>query len=240
MNFIETRGIIFKIVKYSESSIICDIYSKERGLISCIVSGVRSGKSSQKAVIYKPMNIVDVIIYDHNTDKLHRIKEINLAYHFQKINLAVVYSATAIFILEVARNSIKEREANYPLYTFLESFIIAIDESKAINPNIHLVFFARLSTFLGIAPMDNFSKENPCFNFMEGMYQPPENIQFVLDDKTSQLFFQVCQFSYDNPSLIQTNRSERNQLTEIWLHYYRHHIYGFKELNSFEILKMVL
>ncbi len=240
MDFIETRGIIFRVVKYSETSIICDIYSKERGLISCIVSGVRSVKSKQNAAIYKPMNIVNVVIYDHNTDKLHRIKEINLAWHFQKINWDVVYSSTAIFILEVARNAIKEREANYPLYDFLESFFIHLDQSQTINVNIHLNFLARLSTYLGIAPMDNYSDTNPCFNIVEGMYQSADTIQYVLDKATSRLFFQLCQESQENKDLIQTSRNERNQLTEVWLQYYQHHIHGFKELNSFEILKMVL
>lgn len=241
MDFIETQGIIFRVVKYSETSIICDIYTRDKGLSSYIVSGVRSTKSGQKAAIYKPMNLVNVVAYDHNIEKLNRIKEICLAYHYQKLNFDVLFSSMAIFIMEVCRNAIKEREANYPLYDFIHSRFISLDESLQMNPNTHLSFLAELSVFLGFAPMDNYSDANPYFNLLEGVYVESDNTDvFVLDREMSYLFYQICKYGQSNPEMIQTTRSQRNQLTEFWMQYYRFHIHGFKDVNSFEILKMVL
>ena len=45
---IKTAGIIFQTKKYSESSLIADIYTEEKGLRSYIISGVRSKKGKGK------------------------------------------------------------------------------------------------------------------------------------------------------------------------------------------------
>ncbi len=241
MNFIETSGIIFKVVKYSETSIICDIYTRERGLMSCIVSGVRSGKTGQKAAIYKTINIVQLIAYDHSQDKLNRIKEISLSHHYQRINMDVLHSSVAIFILEVCRNAIKEKEANYPLYEFIESFFKQLDEAATLNPNLHLLFLAQLSSFLGFAPMNNHSENTPCFNLQEGIYEnPDDSLPNILDREMSNLFNDICQGAQGRPKHIQTTRHQRNELTEIWLRYFKYHIPGFREINSYDILKIIL
>ena len=241
MNFVETCGIIFKVVKYSETSIICDIYTREKGLISCIVSGVRSGKSGQKAAIYKTINIVQLIAYDHSQDKLNRIKEITPAYHYQRINREVVHASVAMFILEVCRNAIKEKEANYLLYGFIESFFRHLDNKPVLNPNLHLFFLAQLSSYLGFAPMDNYTENTPCFNLQEGIYEhPDESLPVVLDREMSSLFNNICQYAQGKTEAVRTTRHQRNHLTGIWLRYFKYHIPGFKEINSFEILKMVL
>lgn len=240
MNFVETQGIIFKVIKYSETSIICDIYTREKGLMSCIVSGVRSSKSGQKAAIYKPVNLVRVVAYDHNHEKLNRIKDISSTFHYQKINWNVLHSSVAIFILEICRNAIREREANYPLYDFIENYFKKLDESNHLNPNIHLVFMAQLSLFLGFAPMDNYSDDAPCFNMREGIFEPKdEPLPFMLDPDNSRIFNEICRNAIEGASTLQLNRQQRNQFTEIWLQYFKYHIPDFKDLNSYEILKML-
>ena len=112
MKVYSTEGIIFRVLKYSETSIICDIFTREKGLRSYIVSGVRTTKAGHKAAIYRPLNIVNLVSYDMEHDKLARITEISLSVHYQNINIDVIISSIAIFMLEVCRNAIKEREAN--------------------------------------------------------------------------------------------------------------------------------
>ena len=45
---LKTRGIVFRAIHYSETSLIVDIYTEERGLQKYIISGVHSPKARVK------------------------------------------------------------------------------------------------------------------------------------------------------------------------------------------------
>jgi DNA repair protein RecO (recombination protein O) len=52
---IKTKGIVLHTVKYSETSVIVKIYTEKLGLVSYIVNGVRSAKSTAKASMMRPL-----------------------------------------------------------------------------------------------------------------------------------------------------------------------------------------
>lgn len=241
MKIYSSTGIIFRTLKYSESSIICDIYTKEKGLRSFIVSGVRSAKSGSKAAIYRHLNIVNLISYDQDNEKLARIKEISLHHHFQRINVDVVLSSMAIFILEVCRNAIKEKEANPDLYQFLEDWFVYIDNDFKISPIAHLLFMSELSIWLGFGPMDNHASQTPYFDMMEGLFCDYHgNSEYILDSADSQALYQICQADRNTLNNIHLLKSERDRLTNNLLMFYKLHIPGFRDLNSLDVLRSVL
>ncbi|MBK9016857.1 MAG: recombination protein O N-terminal domain-containing protein [Saprospiraceae bacterium] len=57
---IKTRGIVFKAKKYSETSVIVDVFTEEKGLRSYIVSGVRSKRPTVSAGLLQPMTPVEL------------------------------------------------------------------------------------------------------------------------------------------------------------------------------------
>ena len=54
----KTRGIVLVFIRYKESSIIARIYTKDLGLRSYIVNGVRSIKTS-KIAFFQPLTVLD-------------------------------------------------------------------------------------------------------------------------------------------------------------------------------------
>ena len=116
---IKTRGIIFRAVKYSETSIIADIYTEEKGLRSYIISGVRSKKAKVKASVLQVMTLVDMVAYHRDNKELNRIKEIKAAYVYRSIPFDIVKGAVGLFMIELARKTIKEAEENPGLFNFL-------------------------------------------------------------------------------------------------------------------------
>lgn len=241
MKLYNTEGIIFRTLKYSETSIICDVFTKEKGLRSYIVSGVRSSKSGSKAAIYRHLNIVDLVSYDVEADKLARIKEISLHLHYQNINTDVVISSVAIFILEVSRNAIKEREANADLYQFITSWLAFLDDKNSFHPACHLLFMVEFSAYLGFGPLKNHSLQRPCFDMLEGMFDDiSDGGAYILDADTSRHLSDICGSDRDQLHQIQMTKQERAALTDHLIKYYQLHIPGFKDLNSLEILRSVM
>lgn len=237
----KSQGIILRTVKYSESSIISDIYTREKGLKSFIASGVRTSKAGSKAAIYHPCTIVELVGYEQDAEKLSRIKEISLGYHYKNINIQILISSIAIFILEVTRNSIKEKEPNTELYDFLYNWFLYLDDDNNYNISLHLKFMIEFSYFLGFGPLDSQSNESPHFDMLEGIfgnyYQKTDNI---LDAEDSAAISELIKVDRNNLNTLQWPKTVRNRLNDHLIRFYKLHISSFRDLNSLEILRMVL
>lgn len=241
MKLYNTEGIIFRTLKYSETSIICDIFTKVKGMRSYIISGVRSTKSGSKAAIYRHLNMVDLVSYDVEADKLARIKEISLHLHYQNINTDVIISSVAIFILELCRNAIKEREANEELYQFIAGWLAFLDDKASFHPACHLLFMVEFSAYLGFGPLKNHSRQRPCFDMLEGMFDDTsEGGAYILDADASKHISDICGSDRYHLHQIQIAKQDRSALTDHLIKYYQLHIPGFKDLNSLEILRSVM
>ncbi len=237
-----TEGIIFKTIKYSESSIIADIYTREKGLKSFIISGVRSARSNSKAAIIRTCNFVQIIAYEQDAEKLSRIKEINLSLFYKNINMNVVVSSLAIFMLETSRNAIREKEPNNELYDFLKEWFMYLDEDKNYSNLIHIKFLLEFSYFLGFGPLQNYSAEFPFFDMLEGSfcnYYDEANVHLISEE----ISFSIAKLLItDKCALVDftLSKDERNKLTDHLIHFYKLHMSGFRDINSLDILRSVL
>lgn len=240
MQLYTSEGIVFRTVKYSETSIICDIYTRDKGLRSFIVSGVRTARSAAKAVVYRPPNLLEVTAYDHPEEtKLNRIREAGFSHHYRFVNTDVVISAIATFMLEVSRNAIREKEANAVMFDFLRYWFVRIDDREAYQPDLHLYFMLELAGFLGFGPFPGHNRERPYFDMLEGVFSDTAGAgDYFLDITDSCLL--AALLDRDGQASKSLNRSDRNRLTGQLIKYYKLHLPGFRDILSLEVLSSVL
>lgn len=235
-----SKGIVFRIIKYGETSIICDIFTKEKGLRSYIVSGVRMSKTKTKANFYRPLNILEITAYDSESDKLSRIKEVGFSHVYRLINTDVIRSSVALFILEVTRNALKTGEEERELFDYLEKTLITLDTSPKFSPLIHHKFLLDLSAYLGFEPMQNYEENKPVFNLLNGFFEEENaSVQYVMDKETSEILKDLMKYDKEKLENFVIPRKTRQKLLEDLIIYYRLHIPGFKEILSKEVLEMV-
>ena len=115
---IKTRGIVFRAVKYSETSFILDIYTEEKGLRTYIVSGVRQKNARVKPSLLQLMTLVEMVVYHRDDKSMTRIKEIKAAHIYHSIPFDIRKGAIGMFMIEVARKTIRESEENRALFQF--------------------------------------------------------------------------------------------------------------------------
>jgi len=208
---------------------------------SFIVSGVRTARSGSKAAIYRHLNIVNIIAYEQESDKLARIKEISLQYHYKLINTDVILSSMAIFMLEVCRNAIREKEANTELYDFIAQWLEHMDARTHSHPCLHLLFMIELSHHLGFGPMTNINDRDTYFDMLEGMFcEYHGGSEYIMDLEDSKVFYKLSQTDREHISQLQLTKMQRNSLADQLIKYYKLHNSGFKDLNSLEVLRNVL
>jgi DNA repair protein RecO (recombination protein O) len=184
---IKTRGIVFRSIKYSETSIIADIYTEEKGMRSYLINGVRSKRAKIKASLLQVMSIVDMVAYDKNEKGLNRIKEMRSAYTYQHLPFDIRRSAVGLFIAEIARKTIREPEENERLFNFLFQSFHFLDTTENAIANVHLWFLLRLSAFLGFMPGGQWTEKTPFFDLEEGIFEtsPTSHVYFLKKRKAS-------------------------------------------------------
>ncbi len=240
MQLYTSPAIVFRMVRYGETSIICDAYTREHGLRSFIASGIRTAKKSGIAALYRPLSIVELTAPEAE-DKLSRVKEIRLLHPYQFVADHIVHSSIAMFLIEVARNSIREKETNTELFDFLYYWLLFLDSNPSPHPLLPLLFLTELADMLGFGPLNNHSAQTPFFDLNEGTFVAKDlGLDSQMDEESSSAFATILQTNRENIGHIHMHRSIRNQLTDQIVRYFLLHIPGFRPLQSLPVLREVL
>ncbi len=233
----KTEGIVFRTIKYSETSVIAGIYTEQFGLQSYIINSVRGkGKSNSKSSALAPLSVLNMEVYKKENKNINRIKSFEPAVVFKQIPFDVVKSSLVLFLAEVLSRSVVEEECNEQLYQFLKNSIVELDATK--NPSgFHLHFLARLTNFLGFTPHGIYSDGTPEFNLADGSFVKSVSVlqpSFLNGENAkrfSDLFF--------NNTELQLNKKSRKELLSALLEYYRLHVSGFNILKSLKVIEQV-
>ncbi len=236
MGTFKSQAIVCRTIKYGESSLIADLYTRERGMRSYIINGVRSKKGRSTASYYQLMTILDIVAYDRSDGKLARIKEVKLAHHYLQLPYDVVRSSIGTFILEVSRQCLISGEEHEILFDFLLEQYQYIDHTEAPLANVPLSFLLRLSIYLGFAP-DSTYVDGEYFDLMEGRFTKSPISAYYLEPRLAHL---VHLLLHRQPHEVDLSGKTRATLLKSLIDYYRLHIESFKPLKSLPILKEIL
>jgi len=241
MAIIKTEGIILRSKKYSETSLILDIYTQLHGLKAYIVSGVRKSRSKSKAGLYQVMNIVNIVAYNKQNDSLSRITETHPKYIYKHISRDVIKSSVGMLLMEVTRNAIKEKEQNNDLYNFLIDWFLFLDQSTNPIGNFPIKYLLDLSENLGFKPLINYTEEDSIFDMYEAKFiSPNQENKYCLDESHSLFIYKMMQTPRTEIHQIPSDRETRAILLSKLILFYQLHLDNFKDLKSISILRQVL
>ncbi len=237
---IKTRGIVLQTVKYSESSVIVRIFTERMGLVSYIVKGVRSAKSSSKAALLRPLTMLEMDVTHRENKGLQNIKEYKRAYNYSSLPFDTMKSSIALFMLEVISKSLKEHDAHEDMFEFVYECFCHLDQIKTMNNDFHLQFLIQYSAYLGFAPHGEYSVHTPFFDMQEGVFTSHSAISsLILNKGSSELISVLVSTSILETLPVRLNRQARRDMLHHLLKYYSLHLEGFAGLRSPEVLEMI-
>ncbi len=239
---LKTRGIVFRTVKYGETSVISDIFTEAHGLHTFIGGGVRSAKARMPYNLFQPMTVVEMVSYFRDdAGALNRLKEFQAAEVFQAIPFEIRRGGVALFMAEICRKSIQEAEENRDLFDFLLETLRWLDTTPYPIANLHLHFLVALSGHLGFQPHSELDGgEAHFFDLKEGVFSvavPPHAL--ILEPVETRQLLQLLHTPIDLCHTIVLDRAERKTLLGRLLQFYQLHVPGFTEVNTPDILEMV-
>ena len=224
----KTRGIVLNYIRLRETSIVVNIYTEEFGIRSYIENGIRSSKSKNKIALFQPLTILDMVVFEKESKGLKRISEIKCNQPYQSLPYNILKSSIALFLAEALKKTLKEEESNVPLFNFLVYSFGFLDELESEISNFHLIFLVKLSSYLGFSPE---TSEQVLHEF-QLVNLRPFNAELMI------AFNELLASDYH--SGLKINRTQRAELLDILLSFYKIHIDGFGDLRSHAVLKEVL
>lgn len=229
MKLKKTKGLVISFLKYRETSIIVRIFTRELGLKTYIVNGVRSKGAKSKMAFYQPLTLLDLIVYDKEGASLNRISEVKLSKAYERIPFDFQRSSIAMFMGEVLGKSIYEDYQNEGFYDFLEYCLGLLDKEAVILVHFPLVFLWESSKYLGFAPDDAISFFDELTNEAYQADQIKEEMEY-LDVLIEDSF--AC--------TKKVHALYRKKLLDHFLKFYSKHLESPYEWKSIKVLRQLL
>lgn len=231
----KTHGIVFKTIKFSETSVVSKIYTEKYGLQSYIINGVRAPKSKFKAGLLQSLSLLDMEVYHRENHNLNRVKEFRAAVVFSSLPFDLLKGSVGLFMIEILYKSIHEEEANEPLFHFIFEKIKELDHLQKVPSDFLLQFLLELSLHLGFHPHGTFSEAAPFFDLGEGTFIAngnghPNTLDELLSRQLS---------SFINEASAEIPPASRKLLMEALLKYYQLHVPNFSRPKSLRVLEEV-
>lgn len=237
---IKTKGIVLRTVKYSETSLICDVFTEQLGLQTYIVSGVRKKNAKIGASLLQVMSLLEIVAYHRENTAMHRTKEIKPAYVYSDIPFQLHKSAVGLFMTELLQKTVKEAAPNQVLFDYIWNTFMYLDLTTDSVANIHLTFMVQLAELLGFMPGGNYEAKTSYFDLKEGIYTVEEPLHtYTLSYNQSDLLHQLSELSITKSHELLLSRPIRQKILNRLIQFYQHHVDGFQTLNSHEIFKEI-
>ena len=230
MAIIKTEAIVLHSLKYGEGRIIVDIFSREQGRLSLIVSAPRSERSKIKKQYLQPLTLLMLECDVRPQAQLQKVREATLLTPLPSLFSDAKKLSIGLFVSEFLYHALKGEQRNVPLFDYVRSSIEWLDAAIGPFANFHLVLLMRMARFLGFYP--NMESEGDYFDLSEGTFGQRRD-----DRIAATTVRQLMRMDYPTMHLFRLSRQERLQILQTLLHYYELHLPAFPELRSLSVLK---
>ncbi len=240
-----TKGIVLRIVKYGETSVIASIFTEMLGIQSYLVNGVRkqSGKGASPSNLFQPSALLDLVVYHSELKQLHRIKEYKWAHLYQHIFFDVKKNAVALFMIEILQKCLRQPEQNEQLFAFIEDAFIHLDQADdSVTANFPLFFALHLAVFFGFRIEDGYRDDKNILDLQEGIFtETYPSHQYYIEGQLSEITSHLLKIMQpEELRQIKLNHLVRRQLLLAYEEFYRLHLPDFGKMKSLPVLQELL
>lgn len=150
----QSEGFILRQIPYSESSIIAKIFTREAGLLSFHLKGIKSRKNNSQSGLIRPMNKLFLSFNHRENQSLKSLRDIQLLFAPDSQLFGIHKSAILMFIFELLNQTIREEGViDTDKFDFIQDAIQALID-REVYPSYYLQFMYQYAVELGIgSPM---------------------------------------------------------------------------------------
>ena len=237
----KSRGIIISHVNYSETSVVCNIFTREHGLLGFMMKGLRRGKGAIKSSHIMPLNLVDIIFDNKLNQQLLILKELHCNPLLMGLHGEMHKNALSILMSEVLQKTLYKEHVDQSLFDHLESTIIYINRVQNIA-NIPCYFLLKIALFMGFKPKGGWQPEEQLMlDVFDGIFtniEKKEHLQLSVD--ASRYIYNLLNSTIEEQEVLSQSYQTRIEALDGMVDYFQFHILNQKKIISHQILHDIL
>lgn len=234
----KSPAIVLHAIKYGESRLIVDMFTRSHGRLSFVVSIPKSAKAKGKRQLLQPLTLLEIEADVRPRQQLQKLGDMRLARPYTTLPFEPDKVAITLFTAEFLYYALRGEQQNALLFDYIANSLTWLDMQQADYANFHLVFLMRLTRFLGFYPNLEHYSDGDFFDLRESTFcsAAPLHRDFLMPDEARKIQL-MMRMDYATMHLYRMTHHERNRLLEVALSYYRLHLAGFPELKSVGVLQ---
>lgn len=237
-----TEAIVLHTLKYGESKVIVDMFTRSMGRLSFVVSIPKTSKSRVKKQYFQPMTLLEITCETRQRAQLQRLSDVRLLTPYVSIPVSAEKLAISMFVAEFLYHSLRSEQCNEPLFDYIADSVQWLDAAGEGFANFHLTFLMRLSRFLGFYPNLEETPERSVefFDLREGRFchAAPLHRDF-LQPTEAYLVRLLMRMDFSTMHLFRLSRHDRHRIMDVLLLYYKQHLPDFPEMRSLAVLQQL-
>lgn len=241
---ITTEALALRAIKYSDSSRVVKLYTRQLGIQSFLVQGLHRPKSRITVAHFQPLTALEVVAYHKPGGALQRLREVRMAAPAEgSLFFDVGKSALAMFLSELAYQCVQEEEPNDHLFAWLKAsaaFIRSHDGGWGLFPHWLMTHFTRFLGFFPLQPPAQASDVELAFDLEEGAFVPESsNPRKSMAPDMARSLKELLHAERRHAVQMQLPLKARRQLLQRLIRYYQLQHPGFQSLRTTEVLEQL-
>ncbi len=248
MKLLKTKGIVLKTFSYSESSCITKIFTKDYGVVSCLVRGAKKSTSKVRKPYLNELSILDLVIKNSSKSDLSYISEVKFDYNYSFLNSAnkdLAKNCIFMLINEFLLNIINDASSTDELFDFVYDSLVELDKTNKISPDFHIIFITKIMYFLGIdISFDDYDTKQ-VIDIRDGKLkiqtEEQKNLDiynpYIIPSKFVEIIYQAKNSNLNDRLSSCKSGKTRREATDYILKFYQYYYPNIKDLKSLDILK---
>lgn len=234
----KSEAIVLHTLKYGETKIIVDMFTRKWGRLAFIIPLPKTSKSRIKKQYFQPVTLLEIECEVRPRISLQKLSDARLLTPFVSIPLSPEKLAISMFVAEFLYYSLRSEQCNEPLFDYISGSVQWLDAAVDGFANFHLTFLMHLSRFLGFYP--NLEDGEMYFDLREGRFcaHVPTHRDFLMPGE-ARLIHLMMRMDYPTMHLYRLSRQDRHRIMEVLLHYYKLHLPDFPEMKSLAVLQQL-
>ena len=237
----KTEAIVLHTVRYGDSRLIVDLFTREQGRMSVMVTVGKGSRSQTKKQYFQPLTLLAIEVDMRQQQQLQRLRGVELLCPWQSLLSEPGKLAISIFVAEFLYHALRGEQRDDRLFDYVRASLEWLDSRHDRYANFHLVFLMRLSRFLGFFPNLASYSSSPnsqlYFDLRAATFctVTPSHHDYLMPEDASRVQ-PLMRMDFATMHLFRLTRAERVRLLEVIVRYYRLHLPAFPELRSLSVL----
>lgn len=239
-----TQGIVLRNIKYGDTSLIVQIFTRNYGLHSYLIKGIRSTKSKlNRAGLFQIGTILNLIVEHKPHKNLQTLKEYHINYFSTNLQEDIIKNSILIYSIELLNKILKEGDSNEELYDFAYNCLIYIDSNANHKlSNIPLFFTYQCGYYLGYSFTNNYTVQKVYADLVNGCFSDsPNTSPYTLTKEECNILSKILSIeNIEDLSTINVNSTVRFNILLWYIKFLQYHCGHLSNMKSLDVLRVLL